>query len=265
MTYFIADLCSNWGGDLSVALDMIGSAADAGFDAVKVQAIRPHAMWRPGDPRIEQHSHLELSWHEVGMLAHEAQRNNLDFGVSVFDVGDVREAIHRADYLKVASCESMWAPLVAAVADSGADWAISTPPGWASPLPPNQNTDWMRNLVCRMHCIPQYPCPVRDVNLARLDGIRHEVDPGCTLVGYSDHTADIDVVAQAVAWYDAEAVELHWSSDYVCPEDPHSWDGPSFEQLQRSILAVFECSGLEAGPRHECWETMARDNEGWRR
>lgn len=262
MTYWIADLCSNHGGSISVAKEMISAAADVGFDAAKVQFLNPRAMYRAGDERIEKLSRYVLSLDQLTELAEHARGLDLELGASVFAPEDVDEVAARVDFLKIASSESQWQPLVDAVAGQNeVDWMISTPPGW---YPPRGWDDLMGRgrLPCaRLHCVPIYPCPAELACISLVE----------KLDGYSDHTRNFRVVADAVVLYGAEYVELHWMCDgqQYAPEREHSWSPDSFGLLLDEIAIANVCDGDDEVAKFvadEFWEKTARDlRTGYRR
>lgn len=263
MTYWIADLCTNWKGDKGLLCELAQQACDAGFGAVKVQYVRPEAMWREGDPRREQWAKYVLTLPDMLHLSEITVKNYVDFGASVFAVEDCEPMSRCVDWLKVASCESMWDDLVREVSSRRMPWIISTPPGWGYPgwlYPPwrTLHPPWYM-----LHCVPTYPCPKDGAKLSNITRIRTQQCGPATGAGYSDHTGSADVVRDAVLEYGAQAVELHYSGDLAdCPEIAHSWSTKKFKGLVAGIRGEIEARAVEAC-KDEFWERVAR-KDGWR-
>ena len=245
-------------------------AAAAGFDAVKVQFLNPDAMYPPGDARRERLRPFVLTLDELEVLRAVSDECGIDLGASVFAPEDVREVAARVDYLKIASSESMWSPLVEAVATSDVDWMISTPPGWHKPDCWDDIHSRGLGHTARLHCVPIYPTPVE---LAYLDGLGRDV-----ISGYSDHTRNQRVVSEAVVLWDAHEVELHWAASPVlcsggwCAEQPelaHSWTPETFSGLLTEITHATMCDGDEGVRQFVAdgfWSKSARDlKTGYRR
>jgi N,N'-diacetyllegionaminate synthase len=75
-----------------------------------------------------------------------------------------------------------------------------------------------RRLITVLHCNTDYPTPMEDVNLRAMCTI------GAALgvrVGYSDHTAGIEVAVAAVA-LGAQVVEKHFTLDRSLPGPDHA-------------------------------------------
>jgi sialic acid synthase SpsE len=65
------------------------------------------------------------------------------------------------------------------------------------------------NNISLLHCTTEYPAPIADVNLRAINTLKHKFG---LRVGYSDHTAGINVSLAAVA-IGAEIIEKHFTLD----------------------------------------------------
>ncbi len=96
--YVIAEIGHNHQGNLKVALDMIGAAADCGVDAVKFQkrdnkALYNRAMYnKPYDNENsfgltygEHREFLEFEWDDYVMLKKLAEEKNVELMCTAFD------------------------------------------------------------------------------------------------------------------------------------------------------------------------------------
>ena len=87
--------------------------------------------------------------------------------------------------------------------------------------------------VSVLHCNTQYPTPMQDVNLNVMDSIRKEVG---VRVGYSDHTAGIEVPIAAVAM-GAEIIEKHFTLDKAM-EGPDHKASLEPDELKAMVIAI---------------------------
>ena len=133
---FIAEVGSNYEGELDEARDYIRRAAEAGATAVKFQTLRHHKLvapriWSDGEwvenPVVKAIKNLELpdDWHAP--LMDEAKRAGVEFISTPFylEAVDLMESIGVATY-KIASGDITFRPLLDA----------SPRPGSASFSPP---------------------------------------------------------------------------------------------------------------------------------
>jgi len=72
--------------------------------------------------------------------------------------------------------------------------------------------------VTLLHCVTEYPAPIRDVNLRAMDTLR---DVFGLAVGYSDHTLGITMPIAAVA-RGASVIEKHFTMDRTLPGPDHT-------------------------------------------
>ncbi len=74
-TAVVAELGNNHEGDMRVARELVERAAEAGAHAVKLQAIEPRLLVRPGETaRIAQLERYRLAPEQVAELAELARR-----------------------------------------------------------------------------------------------------------------------------------------------------------------------------------------------
>lgn len=91
----------------------------------------------------------------------------------------------------------------------------------------------LQEKVTILHCTTEYPAPVKDINLKAMDTIAHSFN---LPVGYSDHSAGINIPIAAVA-REATIIEKHFTLD-------QSMEGPDHkaslepEQLKAMIDGI---------------------------
>lgn len=99
-----------------------------------------------------------------------------------------------------------------------------------------------RENIALLHCNTQYPTPMRDVNLRAMQAVAAKCRPG--MIGYSDHTAGIEVPIAAVAM-GAQIIEKHFTLDKSLPGPDHraSLDAQELAEMVRAIRNIEEALG----------------------
>jgi N,N'-diacetyllegionaminate synthase len=185
MTTLIAELSTNHGGDVDLAIDMVKAAADAGADYAKLQSYSLSKL-NPADPQKDwlTQAHLDEAAHE---RIFQACR---DVGVkplsTPFD-SDSLAMLRRLGLreFKIASSESSnnwWGPR------EGEQWFVSYPWGMRDAVDYPFTCPPIRSLTA----IPLYPTPLEAVSRATL------------LDGWSDHVAGV----KACTWAIAQGVQV---------------------------------------------------------
>jgi N-acetylneuraminate synthase len=209
---------------------------------------------------------LELNLeHHLELIAY-AQQKKMQFLSTPFDLESLKLLTEKCDIplIKIASGEITNSPLLLAAARTGKPIILST--GMANLgdievalgvlafgyLNKNENsptsqqlTDAYRstsgqailqNSVTLLHCTTEYPAPYADVNLKAMDTMRLSFN---LPVGYSDHTAGIEVAIAAVA-RGATVIEKHFTLDKNLPGPDHqaSLEPQELLSMVRSIRHV---------------------------
>lgn len=219
----VAELSSNHGKDLSLALDTVAAFAEAGADAIKVQTFRPESLCMNLDNEyfgarksglwkgktlweIYDEASLPYEWHESIQAA--CNEHGVEFFSSPFDL----EAIDFLSQLgvpryKIASMEINDLPLIHKAASQGKPMILST--GLAD------QTDIERAIhTCRqagneditlLKCTSSYPATLREANLLTLPDMAARFG---VPVGVSDHTLGCTVPVTATA-LGASLIEKH--------------------------------------------------------
>lgn len=235
-TVIIAEAGVNHNGDLVLARQLIDVAAEAGADLVKFQtfsadrlvtthAIKADYQTKATDAGESQHAmirRLELTrdMHEA-LIAHCKSR-----GIQFFSTGFDPESIDLLvelglDCFKIPSGEITNLPYLRHVGRYGKPVILST--GMATlgeieaALAVLEQAGTSRDHITVLHCNTEYPTPMADVNLRAMLTIR---DAFAVAVGYSDHTAGIEVSIAAVA-LGATVIEKHFTLDRNLPGPDH--------------------------------------------
>ncbi|MBC24207.1 MAG: hypothetical protein CMJ32_09870 [Phycisphaerae bacterium] len=202
----IAEIGVNHDGDPSIARDLIGAAAEHGADAVKFQffnasrlltssaTLAQYQARTEADP-VQMLDRLELSSDQVLQLCDEAQQRGLSSIVTVFSPEDAAIcADERIDVIKIASPDLVNRPLIESCMEPGKPIILST---GASGLDEIRRTlQWMEPIrPSLLQCVSAYPVPIEQ---ASLGGIGFLADATGLVVGYSDHTMEVQTGAMAV-------------------------------------------------------------------
>lgn len=239
--YVVAEIGSNHGDSLRVAVRLIEAAAAAGADAVKFQLYRAETLYPEGDRR-EAARAWELNDRWLPTLATEALDRGVDFLCSVFD-GETAAAVD--PYVKahkIASLEITWDSLLRNVAQRGKPMLVST--GAATTEQIRWALGVIRSVapeleVVLMHCVAAYPAPLEEANLLAI--IQMSAKFGVQ-VGLSDHTKDPITAPAAAVALGAPVIEKHvrlgrTPAPYgnVPPDFWHSIDAEDFARMVEAI------------------------------
>jgi N,N'-diacetyllegionaminate synthase len=256
----IAEAGVNHDGVLADAHALVDAAADAGADVVKFQSFRAERLVTAAarkaayqvrttgsdDPQLAMLRALELSPEAHHALATHAAERGIAFLSSAFDSEslDFLATLHPSA-VKVPSGELTNLPYLRHVARFGLPVILST--GMATlgevetALDALERGGCARAAITLLHCTTEYPAPMLDVNLRamvvmqRAFGVR---------VGYSDHTAGIEVPVAAVA-LGATVIEKHLTLDCSRhgPDHAASLEPRDFAQMVRAIRNVERALG----------------------
>lgn len=235
-TLIIAEAGVNHNGDLGMALQLVDAAAAAGADLVKFQTFSADRLVTTAAPRAgyqqrnvggaeSQHEmlrRLELTpaMHDA-LIARCAERG-IGFFSTGFDIDslDFLKALG-LERFKIPSGEITNLPYLRHVGAFGKPLILST--GMAmlgdveAALVELEQAGTPRTAITVLHCTTDYPTAMCDVNLRAMLSLRHAFG---VEVGYSDHTAGIEVAIAAVA-LGATLIEKHFTLDRRLPGPDH--------------------------------------------
>ena len=222
-TYIVAEIGQNHNGDVYQASRLIGVAAEAGVDAVKFckrhipSELTRRAHRKPYDnPHSygrtygEHREALELSIEDYSHLRQRIQYN--EWPVTMFatacDFTSVDELEEWGNpFYKIASRDLMNLPLIEYVASMQKPVILSTGMGDVEDIDAAIETvmKYHDQLVI-LECTSQYPTPIEEVDLFRMQGIgmRHQV-----AVGLSDHTIGAYLAPVVAVILGASVIEKH--------------------------------------------------------
>lgn len=259
-TLVIAEAGVNHNGDLALAKRLVAEAATAGADLVKFQTFNaariisrdaPKAQYQISSTEGEQSQfdmvrRLELSRSDHDALIAECAVHGIGFFSTAFDAASFELLLSLGlDRVKVPSGEITNLPLLRRFGASRLPAIVST--GMASlgdieaALEALVLAGTPRDAITLLHCNTEYPTPMCDVNLRAMQTLR---DAFGMPVGYSDHTAGLEVPIAAVA-LGATVIEKHFTLDRSLPGPDHraSLEPGELHSMVRAIRNIEAAMG----------------------
>lgn len=274
--YVVAEAGVNHNGELDLARRLVDCAAEAGADAVKFQTFRAERVASqlarkaeyqerttdPAETQLAMLRRLELSAEAHRALLSHCRERRITFLSTPFDEdsADLLAEL-RVPMVKIASGELTNLPFLAHVAKKGIPMIVST--GMATLGEVEQALATIRGAggreVALLHCLSDYPADPGQVNLRAMETMRRAFG---VPVGFSDHTAGIEVALAAVA-LGAAIVEKHFTTDRNLPGPDHraSLEPSELAALVRGIRTVEMAlgDGIKApAPSEENTRVVAR-------
>jgi N-acetylneuraminate synthase len=221
--FLIAEIGINHNGDMAIAKQLIDSAADAGFDAVKFQKRTIDIVYSKelldgprespwGTTQREQKEGLEFSKDQYAEIDKYCREKKIQWTASAWDL-DSQDFISsfNVSFNKVASPMLGHKPLLKKIASEGKMTYIST--GMSTLEEIEEVVKLFRDNNCPfelMHCNSTYPMKEEDANLACIPMLREKFD--CK-VGYSGHESSLIKVCVAAVALGATSIERHITLD----------------------------------------------------
>lgn len=224
--FLIAEVSGNHGGNLDQMLRLISEAVKCGADAVKFQYFNPEAMvvnsrendyviqsgtWR-GRALIDIYREGAVPKEWLDKLFSFASLNNIQLFSSTFDLESLRDLEeYNCSIYKIASNELEDLRLVDAVLDTNKQVILST--GVADEqlldIILNKLSSAKKRNVTVLHCISEYPAPIKNSNLRTIPAIEKKYG---VKVGLSDHSIG-HITACGAVCLGATTIEKHFTLD----------------------------------------------------
>lgn len=256
----IAEAGVNHNGDMELAKRLIAEAAFAGADLVKFQtfvagriisAQAPKAEYQkgatdPSESQVEMVRKLELSRADHEVLIEECARHGIGFFSTAFDEESFDLLVELGlKMVKVPSGEITNLPFLRHISRLGMPLVLST--GMANLADVEAAIDAIeragtpRERITVLHCTTEYPAPLQEVNLRAMSTMQAAFG---VAVGYSDHTAGIEVPVAAVA-LGATVIEKHFTLDRGLPGPDHraSLEPREFAAMVTAIRNIEQAMG----------------------
>lgn len=235
-TLIIAEAGVNHNGNMLMAHALIDAAADAGADLVKFQTFSAERLVTRTAPKADYQlqstgknegqfdmlRRLELTedMHR-DLMAHCAVRG-IGFFSTGFDIESV-ELLKRLGQrlFKIPSGEITNLPYLRYIGAQGSEVILSTGMAKLSEIEAAievlQLAGTPESKITLLHCTTEYPTPMNEVNLLAMRSMREAFGLN---VGYSDHSAGIEVAIAASA-LEATIIEKHFTLDRSLPGPDH--------------------------------------------
>jgi N-acetylneuraminate synthase/N,N'-diacetyllegionaminate synthase len=256
--FIVAEAGVNHNGDPELARRLIDAAALAGADAVKFQTFKAECVTSAEAPKaayqrattgesgsqLQMLRMLELSVAAHRELAAHALKRGLVFLSTPFDEGSV-ELLDDLGVpaFKVASGELTNLRFLAAVARRGKPVILSTGMAYLGEVETAVHAirEAGNESIVLLHCVSTYPAEPSDANLAAMATM---ADAFGLPVGFSDHTAGIEVSLAAAA-LGAAVIEKHFTLDRTLagPDHRASLEPDALAAMVRGIRTVEAARG----------------------
>jgi pseudaminic acid synthase len=261
--YVIAELSANHAQRLDRAVELVGLAADAGADAVKVQTYTPDTLtidsdkepFRVGEGTLwagrtlyDLYAEAYTPWEWLAELRAVAHGRGLDLFSSPFDATAVDFlADHDVPAFKIASFELVDHALIRYAASKGKPLILST--GMANAEEIDEAVRAARDGgaagVALLRCNSAYPAPAEEMDLRTIPDM---VERWRLPVGLSDHTLGVTAAVAGVA-LGACILEKHFtlSREEPGPDSAFSLEPAEFAAM---VTAVREASAAVGSVRY---------------
>ena len=257
--YLIAEMSANHGKDLSVALETVHAAKEAGADAIKIQTytadtltmksdhpsfqIKGGTLW-DGKTLHELYEEAAMPWDWQPRLIEEAKKIGLHCFSSPFDESAIRflEDLDVPAY-KIASFELVDLPLIRLAAKTNKPLILST--GMATIQEIQDAVDAAKGEgakeIALLKCTSAYPTLPEAMNLRALPLLQEVFQ---VPVGLSDHTLGITASVLSVG-LGASIIEKHFTLDkkQPSPDSAFSLDPIEFKALAEAVRTAEKALG----------------------
>ncbi len=280
-TYIIAEAGVNHNGSLDLAKKLVAAAADAGADAVKFQTFKAENLVSINAQQAEYQiantgkketqfamlKSLELKHEHHFEIEQYCKKKEITFLSTPFDSESLAFLIENFDmpFIKIGSGEVTNAPFLLEIAQTGKPVVLSTGmsnleevrealsvlafgytqsnmrpsiEAFKAAFNSSVGKNALKELTSLLHCTTEYPCPYEDVNLNAMATMEKAFG---LPVGYSDHTAGIEVSLAATA-LGAKIIEKHFTLDKTMdgPDHKASLEPKELKDMVNEIRLIDE-------------------------
>jgi len=221
--FLIAEIGINHNGDLSIAKELIDSAADAGFDAVKFQKRTIDKVYTQefldaprespwGTTQRAQKEGLEFTAQDYKEIDKYCKEKGVQWTASAWDL-DAQNFLQQfnCSFNKVASPMLGHIPLLKLIASEGKKTFVSTGMSTLDEL--DAVVKIFKDANCPfelMHCNSTYPMKDEDANLLCIPMLKNRYGVN---VGYSGHESSLIKVCTVAVALGATSLERHITLD----------------------------------------------------
>lgn len=258
----IAEAGVNHNGDIELAKKLIDEAAEAGADIVKFQTFKTENLVSKDakmaeyqvsntlkeDSQFNMLKKLELSRSDHDVLIEHCRKRTIKFLSTAFDLESLDVLTDLGiEIFKIPSGEITNYPFIKRIGAKNKKVILST--GMSDLLEIKEAIELLLasgtklDNITVLHCNTEYPTPMEDVNLLAMNSIKNEFGVN---IGYSDHTAGIEVAIAAVA-LGAKVIEKHFTLDKEMegPDHKASLNPGELRQMVKSIRNIERAMGSD--------------------
>ena len=247
--YIIAEIGSNFDGDINKAKKLIKKAKDAGADAAKFQSFETNKIlsrngfeekvsfqstWKKSVWDTYKNAELPIKW--IKILNKFAKKCDIQFLSAPYHKEAVDELIKcNIPVIKIGSGEITNIEFLKYIAKRQKPIFLATGASTLKEIDSAIKSILKEgnNKIILMQATTQYPSPIEDTNLRVIDMFREKFRLN---VGYSDHTPGYTSILGSIA-LGASVVEKHFTLDTKSngPDHPHSLGPTEFKEMVTKI------------------------------
>ena len=247
--YIIAEIGSNFNGDINVAKKLIKKAKEAGADAAKFQSFQTkkilskkgfekkvtfQSKWKNSVWNVYRDAELPIEW--IKKLDEYAKKCKIQFLSAPYHIEAVDELVrHKIPIIKIGSGEITNIEFLKYVAKKKLPIFLATGASTLNDVNLAVKTivNQKNNKIVLMQATTQYPSPIKDTNLKVIKQFRKKFNLN---IGYSDHTPGYTAILGSVA-LGACVIEKHFTLDTESdgPDHPHSLNPKQFKEMVEKI------------------------------
>ncbi|MDC0438367.1 N-acetylneuraminate synthase family protein [Nitrosopumilus sp.] len=255
--YIIAEIGSNFDGNINKAKKLIKLAKESGADCVKFQSFITEkllsktgfdkksafqAKWKKPVWQVYKDAEFPREWHKK--LADYAKKIKIDFMSTPYDYEavDLLEKIGVPAY-KIGSGDVTFLEFLKYIAKKGKPVMLPTGASTIEEIKDAVTAikSTKNNKIIILQSVTQYPSPIEQSNILAMVSLRKKFGFN---VGYSDHSPNIAVPVASVA-NGACVIEKHFTDnkDNIGPDHPHSLNPQEFSYMVKLIRDVEKALG----------------------
>ncbi|MEK6982305.1 MAG: N-acetylneuraminate synthase family protein [Candidatus Micrarchaeota archaeon] len=248
--FIIAEVGSNFDGNLDKAKKMADLAKQCGADAVKFQSFITEKIinkiafetgsqadfqkkWKKSVSEVYKSAEFPRSWHKE--ISDYCKKIGIIFLSAPYDLEavDLLEEINVPAY-KIGSGDVTFVQLIDYIASKGKPVLMATGASTMEEITEAVNIIKKYKVpLLLMQCVTNYPTPFEDSNIRAMATLEKTFG---VPVGYSDHTPGSTVPILSVA-FNCCAIEKHFTNDKSLPgpDHPFALDVPEFTAMVRDV------------------------------
>jgi N,N'-diacetyllegionaminate synthase len=254
-TFVIAEAGVNHNGNLSMALELVDAAVEAGADAVKFQLFNaseqiskysPTAAYQQTatgeNSMLAMAKTYDLPWDAHRRISQYCNKVGIQYMSSCFDAEAIKlyKKIN-GKILKIASGEITNFELLTAAAESNLPIILSTGMSTFAEISEavNHIITISSSPIALLHCVSRYPTPIEALNLNFINTLSVAFN---LQIGLSDHTNHLGVGGWAVIC-GASIIEKHLTLDRALSGPDHAMScNPEEMKIYIKQIREAECS-----------------------